>query len=35
MPVLDALISAIRDARVEVIDLTSRLDSATPVIRLP
>src|SRR5215470_12321142 len=35
MPVLDALISAIRDARVEVVDLTSRLDSATPVIRLP
>src|SRR3981081_3586583 len=35
MPVLDALISAIRDARVEVVDLTSPLDSATPVIRLP
>src|SRR5499425_728987 len=35
MPVLDALISAIRDARVEVVDLTSRLDSGTPVIRLP
>ena len=35
MPVLDQLISAIRSARVEVIDLTSRLDSTTPVIRLP
>ena len=35
MPVLDALISAIRDARVEVVDLTSPLESATPVIRLP
>src|SRR5260221_4105008 len=35
MPVLDALISAIRERRVEVIDLPSRLDSATPVIRLP
>jgi kynurenine formamidase len=35
MPMLDALISAIRSARVEVIDLTARLDSDTPVIRLP
>ena len=35
MPVLDALISAIRGDAIEVIDLTSRLDSATPVIRLP
>jgi kynurenine formamidase len=35
MPVLDQLISAIRSARVEVIDLTSRLDSSTPVLRLP
>jgi kynurenine formamidase len=35
MPVLDALISAIRSATVEVIDLTSRLESSTPVIRLP
>jgi kynurenine formamidase len=35
MPVLDALISAIRAATIEVIDLTSPLDSDTPVIRLP
>jgi kynurenine formamidase len=35
MPVLDQLISAIRSARVEVIDLTSRLDSSTPVLKLP
>ena len=35
MPVLDALISAIRSASIEVIDLTARLDSTTPVIRLP
>ena len=35
MPVLDALISAIRAATIEVIDLTARLDSSTPVIRLP
>jgi kynurenine formamidase len=35
MPVLDALVSAIRDARVEVVDLTSPLSSDTPVIRLP
>ena len=35
MPVLDELISAIRAATIKVIDLTSRLDEATPVIRLP
>jgi len=35
MPVLDALIAALRSAAVEVIDLTARLDSATPVIKLP
>ena len=35
MPVLDDLISAIRTATIEVIDLTSRLDSSTPVIKLP
>ena len=35
MSVLDALISAIRSASIEVIDLTARLDSTTPVIRLP
>src|SRR5580698_2447900 len=35
MPVLDALISAIRSAQVEVVDLTARLEAETPVIRLP
>ena len=35
MPVLGELISAIRDHAIEVIDLTARLDSSTPVIRLP
>ncbi len=35
MPMLDALISAIRSSAIEVIDLTARLDSETPVIRLP
>ena len=35
MPVLDALVSAIRAATVEVIDLTAKLDATTPVIRLP
>ena len=35
MPVLDQLISAIRSAAIEVIDLTARLESTTPVIQLP
>jgi kynurenine formamidase len=35
MPVLDELISAIRAATIEVIDLTSPLEATTPVIRLP
>ncbi len=35
MPVLEALVSAIRAATVEVIDLTAKLDATTPVIRLP
>jgi kynurenine formamidase len=35
MPVLDQLVSAIRAATIEVIDLTARLESSTPVIRLP
>ena len=35
MPVLDALISAIRSEAVEVIDLSARLDANTPVIMLP
>ncbi|HEY7145896.1 MAG TPA: cyclase family protein [Streptosporangiaceae bacterium] len=35
MPVLDQLVSAIRAATIEVIDLTARLESSTPVIKLP
>jgi kynurenine formamidase len=35
MPVLDSLVSAIRSSAIEVIDLTARLESATPVIQLP
>ncbi len=35
MSVLEQLISAIKSATVEVIDLTARLESSTPVIRLP
>ena len=35
MPVLDALIAAMRDATVEVIDLTARLEATTPLIKLP
>jgi kynurenine formamidase len=35
MSVLNALIEAIRDESVEVIDLTAPLNSTTPVIRLP
>jgi kynurenine formamidase len=35
MPVLDALISAIRADTIEVIDLTARLEAETPVIMLP
>ena len=35
MSVLSALIEAIRDETVEVVDLTAPLSSATPVIRLP
>ena len=35
MPVLDALISAIRADTIEVIDLTARLVAETPVIMLP
>ena len=35
MPVLDQLVSAIRAATIEVVDLTARLESSTPVIRLP
>jgi len=35
MPILESLISAIRSSAIEVIDLTARLESETPVIRLP
>ncbi len=35
MPLLDQLISAIRSAEVQVIDLTAPLESATPIIQLP
>jgi kynurenine formamidase len=35
MSVLSALVEAIRDQTVEVIDLTAPLNAATPVIRLP
>jgi kynurenine formamidase len=35
MSVLTALAEAIRDARVEVVDLTAPLSAATPVIKLP
>jgi kynurenine formamidase len=35
MPVLNALIDAIRGGRIEVIDLTAPLHPGTPVIKLP
>jgi kynurenine formamidase len=35
MPLLDQLISAIRSSRIEVIDLTARLEATTPIIQLP
>jgi kynurenine formamidase len=35
MAVLDQLISAIRSNSIEIIDLTARLSSATPIIQLP
>jgi kynurenine formamidase len=35
MPLLDQLISAIRSADIEVIDLTARLEPDTPIIQLP
>jgi kynurenine formamidase len=35
MPLLDQLISAIRSADIEVIDLTARLEADTPIIQLP
>src|SRR5215813_10276586 len=35
MSVLDQLLSAIKSADIQVIDLTARLESSTPLIRLP
>src|SRR5215831_18750592 len=35
MPVLDALVAALRLSTVEVIDLTAPLSPETPLIRLP
>ncbi len=35
MSVLDQFVSAIRSSAIEVIDLTARLEAATPVIQLP
>ncbi len=35
MSVLEQLISAVKSSAVEVIDLTARLESSTPVIQLP
>ncbi len=35
MGVLDQLMSAIRSASIDVVDLTARLESTTPVIHLP
>jgi kynurenine formamidase len=35
MSVLEQLISAVRSSAIEVIDLTARLESSTPVIQLP
>jgi kynurenine formamidase len=35
MPVLDSLIAALRSATIEVVDLTARLNSGTPVLMLP
>jgi kynurenine formamidase len=35
MPVLEQLMAAIRSSAVDVIDLTARLESSTPIIQLP
>jgi kynurenine formamidase len=35
MPILDQLVTAIRSRAIEVVDLTARLESTTPLIRLP
>jgi kynurenine formamidase len=35
MPILDQLVTALQSRAIEVVDLTARLESTTPVIRLP
>jgi kynurenine formamidase len=35
MPILDQLVTAIGSGAIEVVDLTARLESSTPVIQLP
>src|SRR5512138_348742 len=35
MPVLDQLLAAVADGRVEVVDLTAPLQESTPIIQLP
>jgi kynurenine formamidase len=35
MPVLDSLIAALRSTTIEIVDLTARLHSGTPVLQLP
>ncbi|MHB1875404.1 MAG: cyclase family protein, partial [Streptosporangiaceae bacterium] len=35
MPVLEALIAALRSRAIEIVDLTAPLSETTPVIRLP
>ena len=35
MPLLDQFVTAIRSDRIEVIDLTARLEPSTPIIQLP
>jgi hypothetical protein len=35
MSLLEQLISAIKSADIEIIDLTARLESSTPLIQLP
>jgi kynurenine formamidase len=35
MPILDQLLTAIRSRAIDVVDLTARLESTTPLIKLP
>lgn len=35
MPLLQDLLSAVRDTRVEIVDLTAPLSSSTPILQLP